>query len=54
MTAEILKGKVIPANEPIRFSTEGQLFLNERKAEQLGIRVPVALLEQNQLKESKE
>lgn len=53
MTADILKGIIKPADEPIRTSKEGQLYVNEDKAKSLDIRIPQELLEKNQLKGAK-
>lgn len=40
MTAEVLRGEIDPATEPIRQGTETDLIVNFDKVEQLGIEIP--------------
>lgn len=45
MAAEVLKGEISPQTEPIRYSKEGVIFLNEEKAKQLNVTIPQNILE---------
>lgn len=51
MTAAILDGEMIPAETPIQQLEQGSIFINPKKAEQLGITIPQSILEQAEIVE---
>lgn len=51
MAAEVLKGEIKPETEPIRYLTEGTVFLNEEKATQLNLVIPESVRERTEKKE---
>lgn len=46
MTAAILKGEIEPATSPIQYLEQGDIFINQEKAAELGITIPQSILEQ--------
>lgn len=46
MTAAILKGEIEPATSPIQYLEQGDIFINQEKAAELGITIPQNILEQ--------
>lgn len=46
MTAAILDGEMVPAETPIQYLEQGDIFINPEKAEQLGISIPKQVTEQ--------
>lgn len=46
MTAAILKGEIEPSTSPIQYLEQGDIFINQEKAAELGITIPQNILEQ--------
>lgn len=49
MTAAILDGEMVPAETPIQYLEQGDIFVNLEKAEQLGITIPQQIQEQAEI-----
>lgn len=46
MTADILNGEIKPATSPIQYLEQGDIFINQEKAAELGITIPQNILDQ--------